>query len=79
MELRYRGQTYPQSPQQISTIPSKNKGCYRGQQYNPPEPVTNCQSRSPLSLISPVVRKYCGVSYVKERYQLPKQSNLVHH
>ena len=78
--LRYRSQAYSKHPQQISTIASENVACYRGQRYNLPEPVTICQTRSPLSLISAVVCKYRGVSYVDERHQFPKQNKtLVHH
>lgn len=79
MELRYRGQTYSKPSQQISVIGSENVACYRGQRYSPLEPVTNCQLRSPKSLISAVVYKYRGVSYVEERYQLPKQNKIFHH
>ena len=79
MKLRYRGQTYLQLPQQISTIASENVACYRGQQYNLLELVTTYQSRSP-EFLSVVVYKYRGVSYVDERYKFSKQSKkLVHH
>ena len=80
MKLRFLGQRYSQSQQQIATIPSEDTACYRGQRYNLRVPVAACQSRSLESLTSAVVHKYRGVSYVVEHHQFPtKQKKLVSH
>ena len=75
MKLRFLGQTYSQSRQQIPTIASENTACYRRQQYNLRVPVTISQSRSRPTQMSAVVYKYRGVSYVVERHQFPTKPN----
>ena len=76
--VRFLGQTCSQSYQQIATIASKNIVCYRyrGQAYSRCVPVAAFrQSRSPESLISVVVYKYRGVSYVVEHHQFDTNQN----
>lgn len=81
MKLRFLGQSYSQSHQQIATIASEYTACYRGQRYNLRMLVATEKSRSPESLTSAVVHKYRGVSYVVERHQFPTKQNkkLVYH
>ena len=64
-ELRYRGQPYSQSHQQISTIASGYTACYRGQSYNTRLQVA-CQSRSLEASNSAVFLTYRGVSFFKQ-------------
>ena len=74
MKLRFLGQTYSLPSPKMPTVLSKNKACYRGQQYNIRVPVANIDPRSPETQISACVRKYRGVSYIVER-RLPEHPN----
>jgi hypothetical protein len=77
MKLRFLGQTCSQF-YQYSTVVSENIACYRyrGQTYSRCVPeAAYRQSRSPESLISVVVYKYRGVSYVVERHQFDTNQN----
>ena len=75
MKLRFLGQTYSLSQQQILTTPSENIACFRGQKYNLPVPVTTPSERSRPTELTAVVQKYRGVSYVVERHQFIEQPN----
>ena len=70
IKLRSLDKLFTQSQQQILDVNSKNTVCYRGQYYNPHIPPVS-SLRSPQSLISAVICKYRGVSYVVERHQFP--------
>ena len=79
MKLRFLGQTYSLSQQQMPTIPSGNKACFRGQQYNLRLPVATPVPVVSPSQVSAVIHKYRGVSYIVERhrfYQKPNQPEL---
>ena len=75
MKLRFLGQTYSLSSQPMPTVASKNKACFRGQQYNLRIPVTNPASIQSPSQLSAVIYKYRGVSYIVERHDFDRQLN----
>ena len=66
--MKYRGQDYSQSQQQVPTIPSKEVLCYRGRKYYPREPVAINQPQTSDSQISAIILKYRRVFHVKEHH-----------
>ena len=56
MKLRFLGQTYSTSNNQIKTETSQETACFRGQSYNLHRPVKTFKSELGI-------RKYRGVSY----------------
>lgn len=75
MKLRFLGQTYSLSQQQMPTISCDRQACFRGRQYNLRVPVANINSSVSQSQLSAVVHKYRGVSYVVERHFLDDKPN----
>ena len=56
MKLRFLGQAYSTSNNQIETIPSEHTARFLGQSYTPRRPIQTVNSRSE-------VKKYRGVAY----------------
>lgn len=80
MKLRFLGQTYSLSSQQIPTVASDEKACFRGQQYNLRVPVANSASvESPfqLSQLTAVIYKYRGVNYIVEHRHFDRQPHKI--
>lgn len=73
MKLRFLGQTYSLSSQQMPTVASENQACFRGQRYSLRIPVANPASIELPSQVSAVIHKYRGVSYVVERGYFDRQ------
>lgn len=78
--MKYRGQDYSQSQQQVPTIPSKEVLCYRGCKYYPREYVAIKQ----LQILNSQRRNlytFRGVTYTKAHHQFPTKpkKTLVRH
>jgi hypothetical protein len=56
MKLRFLGQAYSTSNNQIETIASKDTACFRGKTYTPSRPIPTVNSPSST-------KKYRGVVY----------------
>lgn len=69
MELKFKGQTYLTSNNQVKTVATKHTACYRGQRYQIRVPIM--PNTSEEYQLKASMRKYRGIDYIVEHRELP--------